>query len=143
MRRLILSKSRLWVLGILLSVPGGCSPGVREDRSINYDHDGESVGFQHGQEGVFVASREGKKVEKIFDATGSIAVSSPLWSPVDKRLIFAVARPANRSSPSLAAAREAWDADPAGRRFQPEDIVYTCMMRPESTDAAASPNRQR
>ena len=91
-------RASFWIACGMIVLPAvGCSnEAVREDRSINYSRDGDGVGFQHGEEGVFVASNEGDTLEKIFDAgEDTIAVSSPLWSPVDKRLIFTSARPAN------------------------------------------------
>jgi len=111
----------------------GCSnEPVREDRSINFSADGQEVAFQHGAEGVFVAGDKVDQPVKIFDAgEETIAVSSPLWSPTDKRLIFTAARPAHPESDPLARQVAAWDASPTGRQFQPEDVVYSCLLRPE------------
>ncbi|MBP89592.1 MAG: hypothetical protein CMJ64_23260 [Planctomycetaceae bacterium] len=114
----------------VLLVAGCAGATVQEDRSINYSTDGGDVGFQHGEDGIFVASGEGDKLEKVYDGgEDTIAVSSPLWSPVDKRLIFTSARSANPDDNHVATAIAAWDADPEGRRFLPEEVIYTCMLR--------------
>ncbi len=141
-------RSSSWIacVTIILATVGCSSEAVKEDRSINFSHGGDGVGFQHGEEGVFVASDDGDKLEKIFDpGEETIAVSSPLWSPVDKRLIFTSARPAragrNRVVSEEVVSEEvagnrvadnitAWDANPEGRSFWPGAIVYTCMLRP-------------
>lgn len=113
---------------------GGCSGTVQEDRSINYSTDGSGVAFQHGEDGVFVASGDGKKLEKVYEGgEETIAVSSPLWSPVDKSLIFTAARPA-ASDNHVATEIAAWDANPEGRQFAPEEVVYTCMLRPPASE---------
>ena len=66
---------------------------MREDRSINWAKDGESVGFQHGQEGVFLADKDGRKLTKIFQPNADvIAISTPLWSPIGMRVLFTTAR---------------------------------------------------
>ncbi|HBJ33513.1 MAG TPA: hypothetical protein DDZ51_01895, partial [Planctomycetaceae bacterium] len=71
----------------------GCSPTVQEDRTIEYSARGESVAFQHGNDGVYVASSDGTKLEKVFDSSDALAVSSPLFSPDDSKMIFTTAVP--------------------------------------------------
>jgi len=124
---------------LLLSI-GGCTEPVREDRNINWSKDGEGVGFQHGEEGVFVAGENGRRLTKIFDPTEDvIATSPPLWSPVDKRLIFTTARPANTDRTDSRPTVPDWDSSPEGRVFTKTDIIYTCMLRdaPGGPDGAA------
>src|SRR3979409_60923 len=70
----------------------GCGQPVREDRSINWSRDGASVGFQHGQEGVFLADKDGGKLTKIFQPDPNvIATSTPIWSPAGKQVLFTTA----------------------------------------------------
>ncbi len=123
----------------------GCSSGVREDRTIDYSSDGADVAFQHGDEGVFVASADGAMLVKIFDSAQALAVSSPLWSPIDKRLVFTSLHPnvakgtqAANETASLAERKGEvvfgnWDENPEGRRFLPGQVLYTCWLREEPT----------
>jgi hypothetical protein len=77
-------RASLPLLTMLLAA--GCGPAVREDRSILFTSDGKQVAFQHGREGIFVAETEGAAPTKIFEPdANTIAVSTPLWSPVDKQ----------------------------------------------------------
>jgi hypothetical protein len=85
LRRLLL----LAIAGAFLPLGIGCGQSVREDRTITWSPEGQAVGFQHGQEGVFVADEEGGKLRKIFQpGTDVCAVSTPLWCPVGRRVIF-------------------------------------------------------
>src|SRR5215831_3707485 len=78
-----------------IALLAGCRQPVREDRSINWSKEGSSVGFQHGQEGVFLADKDGGRLTKIFQPdAGVIATSTPLWSPTGKRVLFTTARTA-------------------------------------------------
>jgi hypothetical protein len=75
-------------------VLAGCGTSVREDRAIPFTTDGQHVAFQHGRDGIFVSETEGAEPTKIFQPDADvIAVSPPLWSPIDKRLIFTTAKP--------------------------------------------------
>jgi hypothetical protein len=57
----------------------GCGQPVREDRSIPFSADGSQVGFQHRNEGIFLASPAGGPPRKIFQPSAdTIAVSTPL-----------------------------------------------------------------
>jgi hypothetical protein len=106
---------------------------VREDRSINWSKEGESVGFQHGQEGVFLADKDGGKVTKIFQpGQDVIAVSPPLWSPAGMRVLFTTARSAG-GRPSVNLPLGSGDQDPAGNIHVQQDIEYTCRLY-EQTD---------
>lgn len=123
----------------------GCSSGVREERTIDFSSDGADVAFQHGDEGVFVASADGETLVKIFDSAQALAVSSPLWSPIDKRLVFTSLHPnvakgtrAPNEAASLAERKGElvfgnWDENPDGRRFLPGQVQYTCWLREEPT----------
>src|SRR5262245_4559824 len=102
------------MLGCTLALLG-CG-GVQVDRSITFSADGGTVGFQHGQEGVFVADKDGAGLTKIFTPDRDvIAVGTPLWAPNDKRLIFTTARAAGAAPtpPVLPGTEE----NPAGRVF--------------------------
>ena len=58
---------------LLLSLATGCAPAVREDRTITFAPQGNAVGFQHGQEGVFVADNKGgglTKAERGYKSAG-------------------------------------------------------------------------
>src|SRR5215831_12767586 len=116
-----------------IAILAGCRQSVREDRSINWSKEGESVGFQHGQEGVFLADKERGKVTKIFQpGQDVIAVSSPLWSPAGKRVLFTTARSAN-GRPPVNLPFVSGDQDPAGNVHFQQDIEYTCRLY-EQTD---------
>jgi hypothetical protein len=116
----------------------GCG-GVREDRTITFSATGDQVGFQHGQEGVFVADKEGGGLTRIFTpAKDVIAVGTPLWAPNDRRLIFTTARAlgGGNGAPTL----PQFDEDPAGRVFHQQPAVYTCWLRDEPKgDAVPEP----
>ena len=59
-------RARTWVMALILSMTlAGRGQLVREDRSINWSGEGKSGGFQHGQEGIFVADKD-SKLSKIF-----------------------------------------------------------------------------
>jgi hypothetical protein len=125
----------LFVGSLFLS---GCG-GVREDRTITFSSAGNQVGFQHGREGVFVADKEGGGLTKIFTPDKDmIAVSTPLWAPNDRRLIFTTARvPGNANTSAVLPGTE---EDPAGRVFFQQPGVYTCWLRDEPKgDAAPEP----
>jgi hypothetical protein len=106
---------------VLLS---GCA--VRENRQINFSADATHLGFQHGREGVFVAGN-GEGPRKIFTPAGdTLAVSSPLFSPTDNRLIFTTARRVGGEANTLTASGP---PDPAGALYGPCPAVYTCWLR--------------
>jgi hypothetical protein len=131
----VLSRWRcaLW-LPLLLAI--GCGQPVREDRSINYEKGGDAVAFQHGNNGVFVADKDGAP-KKIFQPPADVlATSSPLWSPTDKRLIFTTARKA-KDDPAGNALRLGGDGDPAGKLHFEVATVYTCWLREEEKDGEA------
>ncbi len=66
---------------LLVVVLAGCE-GVREDRTIEFSADAGSVGFQHGEQGVFVADKDGGGLKKVFQPGADVlATSTPLWSP--------------------------------------------------------------
>jgi len=92
---------------LLLSLTlAGCQQ-VRENRTITFSSDGDQAAFQHGRDGVFVVESEGAAPQKIFQPSADVvAVSPPLWSPTDKRLIFATARPSETSPPRQTAPHE-------------------------------------
>jgi tetratricopeptide (TPR) repeat protein len=122
----------LAISALVVFLAGCCQP-VREDRSINWSKEGESVGFQHGQEGVFLADKDGRKLTKIFQPNADvIATSTPLWSPVGKRVLFATARSQSGQS-TVNLPFESGEQDPAGKIHLQQDIVFTCWLY-EQTD---------
>ncbi len=122
----------------------GCEGGVGEDRSITFSNDGKAVGFQHGDDGVFVTDSETGKPIKIFQPDESILASStPLWSPDKQRVIFTTAvDPHAEPDESTPATFQDWDDAPEGRRFGFRKIRYTCWLRDDlSADENAEPKK--
>ena len=103
---------------------------MREDRTIHFAADGEQVAFQHGRDGLFIAETDSAEPTKIFQPDAdTIAVSAPLWSPTDKRLIFATATNADK----MGKGRDSRDAEPEpeGKIHWKRRVLYTCWMRTE------------
>jgi len=103
-------------IGLLIAISGlGCgSKSTPDDRTITFSGDGESVAFQHGDEGVFVRSEDGTGLEKIYEpGEGVFASSAPEWSPTDRRLIFTTAKATESES---------------------TPTTYTCWLRDEPID---------
>jgi Tol biopolymer transport system component len=108
----------------------GCSAAVREDRAIQFAPDGRQAAFQHGRDGIFLVETEGAEPTKIFQPDAdTIAVSAPLFSPTDKRLIFTTAKSADKA----AKVRDGLpaEADPAGDWQFAQATLYTCWLRTE------------
>jgi hypothetical protein len=125
---------------IVLSSAVGCGQ-VRQDRAINFSDDGKTIAMAHDRDGVFVADGDDAAPKKIFQPGPDVsAVSAPLWSPTDKRLLFTTAEPvkkpedAAKPKPKPGPAR---DADPAGDVYGPGDVVYTCWLREAPKDGVA------
>src|SRR5438132_10453938 len=119
---------RGFTLVALILFFAGCGQPVREDRSIQWSKGGESVGFQHGQEGVYLAGKDGGKLTKIFQPdSGVIATSTPLWSPAGKRVIFTTARSPSRQPPANLSFLNGAQ-DPAGNLYLQQEILYTCWL---------------
>jgi hypothetical protein len=117
-----------------LTTLAGCGQPVREDRSINWSKEGESVGFQHGQEGIFLADKDGGKVNRIFQPSPEVvATSPPLWSPSGKRVLFTTARSVS-GQPSVNLPFVSNDQDPAGNVHLQHDIEYTCWLYEQTGD---------
>jgi Tol biopolymer transport system component len=113
----------------MTAVLAGCSPGVRQDRTIAWTAEGQAVGLQHDEEGIFVADKDGGQLVKIFQPTPDVLVTSPpLWSPTDKRLIFTTAKDPN-SQPAQPTPQIALEFNPDGDVFGQRPIVYTCWLR--------------
>lgn len=125
MRSAVRAASVLALAGVLAGL--GCSPGVRQDRTITWSAEGNAVGFQHDQEGVFIANEEGGQLEKIFQpGADALVTSSPLWSPKGGRLIFTVARDPNASpAPNQPVP---FMPNPEGDIFRQRRVVYTCWL---------------
>ncbi len=128
---------RLGLLSVGLAV-AGCD-AVREDRTIEFSADAGSVGFQHGDQGVFVADKDGGGLKKVFEPGADVlATSTPLWSPKGRRLVFTTARAADGDAtageqlPARGLLRGGPDADPAGDLFVQVPVVYTCWLRDEA-----------
>ena len=72
---------RALVLLGLVFLLAGCD-AVQEDRTIEFSAEADSVGFQHGDQGVFVADKDGGGLKKVFQPGADVlATSTPLWSP--------------------------------------------------------------
>jgi hypothetical protein len=115
----------------------GCTAGVREDRTIHFTTDGRQVAFQHGQDGVFIAESEGTELLKIFQPDAdTIAVSAPLWSSTDTRLIFTTAKSAEKEEQKgQLLARE---PRPEGELLFAGRTVYTCWLRGKAKEGQAT-----
>lgn len=124
---------------LTLLVAVGCGEPVREDRSADWGRDGKTVAFQHEQEGVFVADKDGKAVTRVFEPDANVlATSRPLYSPRDGRLIFATAfDPHGNPRP---AANSLFPAAPEGSiALWQGPVKYTCWLRDESPEDGESP----
>src|SRR5271156_186803 len=72
----------------------GCEQPDEREHAVNWSSDGRFVAFHQGTEGVFLSAPDGSHLRKIFEPKpGTSAVSAPMWSPTDSRLIFTTARP--------------------------------------------------
>jgi hypothetical protein len=118
----------------------GCE-AVQEDRTIEFSAQGESVGFQHGDQGLYVAGKDGGGLKKVFQPGADvIATSTPLWSPQGQRLIFTTAHSADGDQAEIARSqaqlrgllRGGADPNPAGELFTEMPVVYTCWLRGEA-----------
>ncbi len=129
------------LLGLVVAL-AGCE-AVQEDRTIEFAPEGDSVGFQHGEQGVFVADKAGGGLKKVFQPGADVlATSTPLWSPQGRLLIFTTARAADGDATALTQAqaqvrgliRGGADPNPAGDLFIEVPVVYTCWLRDETKD---------
>src|SRR5262249_54804116 len=118
---------------LLLFLATGCPPAGREDRTIAFAPQGNAVGFQHGQEGAFVADNQGGGRPRIFQRGEDVlATSTPLGAPDGKRLLFPTARPAEGGK----AQQPRGEPDPAGNVYLQQAVVYTCWLRDVGEPAA-------
>lgn len=133
---MICTTKRLGSFGVLILVVAvGCSPGAREDRTITFSSDGRSVGFQHGDAGVFLNNIQAGSAEQIYELeSGEIVASTPQFSG-DDHIVFAVARPLE-SDQELTRDTRMWDAAPSGRQYFPGATEYKCMYRPKGAGEA-------
>ena len=119
------SRARGALFALAAFVLWGCGQPAREDRSIHFSADGSQVGFQHGNEGVFLANPAGGPPRKIFQPTADvIAVSTPRWAPNGKEVIFCTAVGTGQQAVSFGL--NGSPDDPAGRLFFQGPIDYTC-----------------
>lgn len=139
-RRLSLITLTGWL--VLPFLMGGCSEQVREDRTITFSDNGKAAGFQHGAEGVFVTNSQTGALEKVFQPDEyTLATSTPLWAPDNKRMLFttAVERQTDPDAPPPGpVAAIPWDIAPEGRAFLKQPIRYTCWLRTETADVDTS-----
>ena len=90
----------------LVLVLAGCATRCRRTARSSSAPDADSVGFQHGDQGVFVADKDGGGLKKVFQPGADVlATSTPLWSPTGRRLIFTTARAADGDAAALARTR--------------------------------------
>src|SRR5262245_25924019 len=114
---------------IVLLLAAGCAEPVREDRAADWGRDGSTVAFQHDKEGVYVADKQGTRVERIFEPDESVlATSRPLYSLTDSRLIFTTAYPLEGGASPQPGAPPA-SVPPAGRVVWLQPVKYTCRLR--------------
>lgn len=120
----------------LTILAGGCQP-VREDRSIHWSAEGQSVGFQHGPEGVFLADPDGGKLTRIFQPSADvIATSTPLWAPQGRRVLFTTARATDRQ-PGINL--NLGGDNPAGNLHTQRPVIYQCWLYEPSDEGEAKP----
>lgn len=133
----------LILLGLALLL-AGCNV-VREDRTIEFSAEADSVGFQHGDQGVFVADKDGGGLKKVFQPDADVlATSTPLWSPAVRRMIFTTARavdgdaagPDRQQATFRGLFGGASEPDPAGELFVQVPVIYTCWLRDEASGDA-------
>jgi hypothetical protein len=104
-----------------LLAAAGCQP-VRSDRSVNFSSDGKQVAESRGHDGVFIEDADGGPPTKIFQPDADvIAVSAPLWSPADRRLVFTTAKHPEKPKNS--------GSDLIGDLAFQHDVIYTCWLR--------------
>jgi hypothetical protein len=131
---------RLFIGLATICVLWGCGQPAREDRSIHFSSDGGQVGFQHGNEGVFLANPNGGPPRKIFQPSADvIAVSTPLWAPGGKEVVFCTATGTGQLPPTLGLTGS--QDDPAGRLFGPGPITYTCWKFDASSPPGTNPQQ--
>jgi hypothetical protein len=111
-----------------LALTLGCGQPVREDRTVHFAPQGNAVGFQHGADGVFVADKDGGGLTKVFSPdANTLAVSTPLFSPDGRRLLFTTAHgQGNPPGPRLPGGL---GGDPAGNVHHQQEVTYTCWLR--------------
>ena len=88
---------------------------------------GDSVGFQHGRDGLWVWDTETDQSQQIYQPPDDVlSTSSPLWSPDGQRLVFLTAmRHSDDTAPPLGQGAD-WDANPEGRMFHQVPVDYDC-----------------
>ncbi len=118
MRRLT-SLRLVFVPLMAVTLIAGC--GVQEDRTMEASPDGRSLSFQHGRQGVFIRLPSGE-LKKIYQpADNEVAVSTPLWSPDGKSVIFCVGEYDDEANASEI---PEWDDNPDGRFFEGEPAGF-------------------
>jgi hypothetical protein len=118
----------------------GCGQPVREDRSIQFNASGGQVGFQHASDGVFLADPKGGPPRKIFQPDANVvAVSTPLWSPGGKEVIFLTATSPGQQPQTIGL--NGSPEDPAGRLFYQGPITYTCWKYDATGPEGAKPKQ--
>lgn len=134
-------RSCLLLLGLALAgLLPGCGQPVREDRTIQFSSNGSQVGFQHANDGVFLADPAGGPPRKIFQPESNvIAVSTPLWSPSGKEVIFLTATSPGQQPQTLGL--NGSPDDPAGRLFYQGPITYTCWKYAASGGEGVKPQK--
>lgn len=132
-------RARAAVVMILFSIGCGAEP-VREDRAADWSRGGDNVAFQHDQEGVYVAGKDGQGLTRIFEPDASVlATSRPLYCPTDGRLIFTTAYDPN-GRPREDGGRFPSPAD--GRTVHQRPVKYTCWIRDEASGENQPPPRE-
>lgn len=115
------------VCASVLLVLTGCGEPVRQDRTIEFSADGKQVAFEHGTEGVYVASQSGTEVKRIFHpAPDVLATSRPMAHPRDGRLVFTTAVPLKSSEDPATKTVRIVPAE--GQIVTALPVRYTCWL---------------
>lgn len=128
-----------WATLVFACVLVGCSGVAQEDRTIVFSNSGETVAFQHGDDGVYSATEAGE-TEKIYELQpGELLASTPHYRPGnDDEFVFCVARvhksviEDDANSEEMQAILGDWDQMPSGRVLLPIPIEYTCYIKQTS-----------
>lgn len=133
MERKLLGRMGFSLIFSMSLAVAGCR-GVSEDRTITWSPTGNSVGFQHGRDGLFVWDAEVGRAEQIYQPPSDVlATSTPLWSPDGNGLVFLTATRDREGSDgptdvSSEFPEADWDSNPEGRIFRKLPAQYDCWI---------------
>ena len=103
----------------------GCGQPVREDRAATFSADNRA-GFQHGRDGIYIEDPAGGPPLRIYQPTSDVvALSSPLWAPDGKKLIFTTAQ---RVSGTGSFGQLPAEPQANGAILFQQEVNYTCWI---------------